>query len=276
MIKDLECFAFHGVLKEEQILGQKFLVSLVLYTDIRNAGLNDNLEETINYAEVCTKVQEFMKEKRFLLIEAVAEQMANMLLKSFDLLKKVTITIKKPWAPVHYSMDAVAVEITREWHVAYLAIGANQGNREQNIQVALSYFKENPMCKLEKVSSIVPTKPYGVKEQDDFLNGVFCIKTLLTPEEILGCIQEIEQKLERKREMHWGPRTIDVDILLYDNLVCRTEKLCIPHIEMQKRDFVLKPLCEIAPYAWNPVQQKTAKEMWEELKYSDDYEVCIK
>lgn len=272
IIADLECFGYHGVLEEEQVLGQKFLVSLVLYTNTKDAGKKDCLDKTINYAEVCKKVQTFMKEEKFLLIEAAAEHLAQMLLLTYSLLKEVKITIKKPWAPIHISMKTVAVEIKRGWHTVYLGIGANLGEKEKNIETALHFFEQNPLCKMEKVSSLLPTKPYGVKEQDDFLNGVFCIQTLLTPKEILAYIQEIEEKLQRVRTMHWGPRTIDVDILLYDDIICRDEELIIPHIEMHKRDFVLKPFAEIAPYAWHPIFQKTIKELWEELKKNEDYE----
>ena len=275
IIEDLECFGYHGVLKEEQVLGQKFLVSLVLYTDTRNAGTTDRLDKTLNYAEISKKVQTFMNEEKFLLIEAAAEQLAQMLLLSYDLLEKVTVKLKKPWAPVHISMNTVAVEIKRGWHKVYLGIGSNLGEKEKNIQNALAYFKEHPLCTLEKVSTLVPTKPYGVKEQDPFLNGVFCIRTLLTPKELMGSIQEIEEKLQRVRTMHWGPRTIDVDILLYDDRIYREENIMIPHIEMHKRDFVLKPLAEIAPYAWHPIFKKTIRELWEELQKREDYEATL-
>lgn len=276
IIEDLECFGYHGVLKEEQVLGQKFLVSLVLYTNTRDAGREDCLDKTLNYAEICKKIQTFMHNERFLLIEAAAEHLAQMLLLNYSLLKEVQITIKKPWAPVHISMKTVAVEIKRKWHTVYLGIGANMGEKEKNIQTALHFFEENPLCKLEKVSSLMPTKPYGVKEQEDFLNGVFCMQTLLTPKEILACIQEIEEKLQRVRITRWGPRTIDVDILLYDDIICREADLMIPHIEMHKRDFVLKPFFEIAPYALHPVFQKTVRELWEELQNKEDYECNLK
>ncbi|MBD5087870.1 MAG: 2-amino-4-hydroxy-6-hydroxymethyldihydropteridine diphosphokinase [Clostridiales bacterium] len=276
IIEDLECFGYHGVLKEEQVLGQKFLVSIILYTNTQIAGRDDCLDKTLNYAEVCKKVQTFMHEQKFLLIEAAAEHLAQMLLLSYSLLKEVKITIKKPWAPVHISMKTVAVEIKRGWHTVYLGIGANLGDKEKNIQTAINFFKEHPLCKLGKNSSLLSTKPYGVKDQDDFLNGVFGIQTLLTPREMLGCIQEIEEKLQRVRTMHWGPRTIDVDILLYDNLICREEDLIIPHIEMHKRDFVLKPLCEIAPYILHPIYQKSIQELWEELQKSETYESNLK
>ncbi|MBQ3601980.1 MAG: 2-amino-4-hydroxy-6-hydroxymethyldihydropteridine diphosphokinase [Lachnospiraceae bacterium] len=274
-IKDLECFGYHGVLKEEQTLGQKFLVSLTLFLDTRLAGEKDDLEATINYGEVCINVQDFMKNNKFLLIERVADELAKMLLLKYHILKKVTVIIKKPWAPIHFSLDTVSIEITRGWHQVFLGLGANLGDKKENIKKAIESFSEHPLCCVEKVSSFIETKPYGVKEQDTFINGVILLKTMLSPNQLLGLIGQVENNLNRIRITHWGPRTIDVDILLYDDLIIAEENLQIPHIEMYKRDFVLQPLVEIAPYAFHPIKKKNVKELWEELQNRTDYEETI-
>ena len=120
--------------------------------------------------------------------------------------------------------------------------------------------------KVNKVSSYITTKPYGNVEQDDFLNGCLEIETLYTPRELLSVINDIEQGAGRKRLIHWGPRTLDIDILLYDREIIMEEKLIIPHIEMSKREFVLKPLCEIAPFAYHPGFNKTVMELYDILK----------
>ena len=271
-IKDLECFAYHGVLEAEQQLGQKFLVSLVLSVNTHIAGKADDLEQSVNYASVCNTVITFMKEHTFQLIEAVAEELAEKILLEYPLVEQVQLTIKKPWAPVLLSLDTVAVEITRGWHTVYLGIGSNMGEKEENMKTAITHFSEHPLCKVEKVSCFIYTKPYGVKEQDDFVNGAFCIKTLLTPEELLEFIGTIEEKLKRVRKQHWGPRTIDVDILFYDDVVLHTERLTIPHIEIDKRDFVLTPLCELNPYLMHPVLGKSVMQLLQELKARTDYE----
>ena len=112
------------------------------------------------------------------------------------------------------------------------------------------------------------TEPYGVTDQDQFLNGCLELRTLLTPEELLNRLHQIEQNAGRERILRWGPRTLDLDIIFYDDLLLNTENLCIPHVEMHKREFVLKPLCEIAPYKRHPGNQKTVYEMLEELKIS--------
>lgn len=275
IIKDLECFAYHGVLEPERQLGQKFLVSLELFVNTRLAGKTDNLEQSVNYASVCNAVITYMKEHTFQLIEAVAEELAQKILLEYPLVERLQISIKKPWAPVLLSLDTVAVEITRMWHTVYLGIGSNIGEKEENMKTAISCFLEHPLCKLENVSNFIHTKPYGVKEQGDFINGAFCIKTLLTPEELLEFIGTIEEKLQRVRKQHWGPRTIDVDILFYDELILHTEQLTIPHIEIDKRDFVLAPLCELNPYLLHPIYKKSVIQLFKELKERKDYENTI-
>lgn len=275
IIEDLECFGFHGVLKEEQTLGQKFLVSLVMYVDTRQAGKCDDLDQSVNYARVCELVTSFMKENTFQLIEAAAEHLAEKILLTYSKIEKIEVTIKKPWAPVRLPLDTVGVTITRGWHRAYIGIGANLGNKEKNIENAIECFREHPLCRIKEVSRMVKTKPFGVKEQEDFLNGTFLVETLLDPEELLELIGEIETKLKRVRKQHWGPRTIDLDILFYDSELIHTKQLTVPHPGIPKRDFVLVPLCDINPYHVHPVYQKTVQQLLEELIEREDYEKTV-
>jgi dihydroneopterin aldolase/2-amino-4-hydroxy-6-hydroxymethyldihydropteridine diphosphokinase len=97
------------------------------------------------------------------------------------------------------------------------------------------------------------------------LNGCLKLRTLLSPHELLHELNRIEAEAGRERIIHWGPRTLDLDILLYDDLILEDDDLCIPHVEIEKRDFVLKPLCEIAPYVRHPATGRTVKEMLETL-----------
>ena len=161
------------------------------------------------------------------------------------------------------------MQIARKWHKVYLGIGSNMGDKEQHIRDAIAVFSEHPKCRNVEVSSFYTTKPYGVTKQDDFVNGVFCVETLLTPEEVLLLIQEIETMQNRVRTIHWGPRTIDVDILFYDDAIIGTRDLVIPHPEIQKRDFVLVPLCELAGFMMHPVLGKRMQELLEELTGSE-------
>ena len=118
---------------------------------------------------------------------------------------------------------------------------------------------------MEAVSDFLVTKPYGVTDQDDFLNGCLKLRTLLTPRELLDRLHHIEQEAGRERTLRWGPRTLDLDILFYDDLILGEADLCIPHVDLPNREFVLRPLCEIAPYLHHPVTGKTVWEMLQEL-----------
>lgn len=132
-------------------------------------------------------------------------------------------------------------------HNAYLSLGSNIGNREDNINKAISILSNNIAIEIKEVSSFYETEPVGYIQQDLFVNIAIHIATSLEPYELLRQCQDIEEKLKRKRIIHWGPRSIDVDILLYDELENADEELIIPHPRMTERAFVMIPLCEIAP-----------------------------
>ena len=264
-IQDLEVFANHGVFPEENVLGQKFILSADLYTDTRKAGMTDDLTASIHYGEVSQKIKEFVETHTFQLLESVVEQLARELLLTIPNLKKVWLEIQKPWAPVHLPLKTVSVEIERGWHRAYIALGSNMGDRQKYLELGVRLLKETSGCRVIKVSDFITTAPYGYLEQEDFLNGCLELETLFAPEELLERLHEIEQAANRERKIHWGPRTLDLDIILYDDLVMDSENLTIPHIEMHKRDFVLKPLKQIAPWKRHPVFGKTVSELYEEL-----------
>lgn len=264
-IKDLELYCRHGVFPEENVLGQKFLFSAVLHMSTREAGKTDELEKSINYGEICHFIKDFMEEHTFKLLEAVLEHLAEALLLKWQQIEKLTLEVKKPWAPVGLPLDTVSVEITRGWHTAYIAVGSNMGDKEAYLRRAVEALDEREDCRVMKVSDFITTAPYGVTNQDEFLNGALVMKTLLSPEELLARLHEIEAEADRVRTLRWGPRTLDLDILLYDNLVLDTEELHIPHIDMQNRDFVLEPLAQIAPWVRHPVLNRTIEQLKGEL-----------
>ena len=243
-IEQLEIFAYHGCNEEEKRDGQKFYVDANLYTDVMTPGLSDDLEDTVNYAKACKFINKFLTENRFDLIEAVAEQTTRALLKEFPKIRKVDFTINKPNAPIKLPFGNVAVSVSREWHKAYLSIGSNIGDKEGYLNQAVDMLYDDENCKVGAISKFIQTKPYGPVEQDDFLNGC----------------------ANRTREIHWGPRTLDVDIVLYDDEIVADSNLFIPHREMHKREFVLEPLVQIAPYAINPISKKTAEQLLDELR----------
>lgn len=264
-IQNLEIFAKHGVYPEENFLGQKFVFSVVLYTSTRNAGLKDDLELSVNYGDVSHFIQRFVTEHTWKLLESVAEHLAQALLLEYPLAEKVDLRVQKPWAPVGLPLDTVSVEISRGWHTAYIALGSNMGDKKGYLDMAVKRLDERMDCQVKKVSDYLVTEPYGGVEQDDFLNGALELRTMLDPQELLETLHEIEQEANRVREIRWGPRTLDLDILLYDDLVLDTPDLHIPHIELHKRDFVLIPMEQIASWKRHPLTGKTIGEMKEEI-----------
>lgn len=164
------------------------------------------------------------------------------------------------------TFDTVRVELLRKRHIAYLSIGSNLGDKEGYLDYAVERLGKDAYITVNKVSSYIVTEPYGDVEQDDFLNGCLEIETLYTPEELLAVIHDIEAGAGRERLIHWGPRTLDIDILLYDSDIIMQEALTIPHVEMAKRTFVLEPLCEIAPFAYHPGYHRTVSELLEQIR----------
>lgn len=265
IIKDLEVYGYHGVNQEEKFLGQKFLISLELYTSLREAGKSDDLNKTINYAELCKLVEsEFLKEK-FDLIEKCAEHIAEFILFRYRSLKGVKVKLKKPWAPIGKPVAYAAVEVERFWHTAYVGIGSNVGELGKNIQTAIEKINNLRGTEVTKKSENYKTKPVGYTAQEDFLNCAIEIKTLCTPGELINILLYIESELKRERTIKWGPRTIDLDVLLYDDLITSEEKIIIPHPRMHERLFVLKPLSDIAPYAVHPLIKKRIIDLCEEV-----------
>jgi 2-amino-4-hydroxy-6-hydroxymethyldihydropteridine diphosphokinase len=142
----------------------------------------------------------------------------------------------------------------------YIGIGSNLGSREQNCLKAIALLTENNIT-VTKQSSMHETEPWGVKDQPGFINMAVEAETDFTPERLLEILKDIEKEIGRKETHRWGPRTIDLDILLYNDLVINTPGLTIPHNLMHEREFVLRPLSEIAPDKVHPVMGKPIKEL---------------
>jgi 2-amino-4-hydroxy-6-hydroxymethyldihydropteridine diphosphokinase len=145
----------------------------------------------------------------------------------------------------------------------YLALGTNLGDRMHNLRGALRRLA--PHVTITCISPIYETEPWGVTEQPDFLNLVVAGKTELAPTELLLALQDIEQRMGRQRTVRYGPRVIDLDILLYDDVVLQTEHLEIPHARMAERRFVLVPLNAIAPDVLHPRLKRTAQQLLQDL-----------
>lgn len=131
---------------------------------------------------------------------------------------------------------------------AYIALGSNLGDRFGYLTQAIILLEGQEKISVINTSSIYETDPVGYTAQDQFLNMVIKVETSLSPVELLDTCLEIELKLGRKREIKWGPRTLDLDILLYNHEIVETEKLTLPHPRMSERAFVILPLLEMDPY----------------------------
>lgn len=268
-IRDLEFIGYHGVFEEEKKLGQKFYVSLELITNLRDAGLNDDILKTTHYGEVAKTVEKVFFSKKYDLIETLAEDIAREILLNFNLISKLKLEIKKPWAPVGIPLDNVAVEINRKWTEAYISLGSNMGNKKENLEKAISELSQVKDTFVTKKSEIIETEPFGYKEQDDFLNACVGIKTLLPARELLKELLAIEKRMGRERKIKWGPRIIDLDIIFYGKEVIEEDDLIVPHPYMEYREFVLKPLEEIIPNFVHPLLMKRVSTLRKELEENE-------
>jgi len=156
------------------------------------------------------------------------------------------------------------------WHKVYLGIGSNLGNRRRNVEKSLSLLEAEKEIRIKKQSSLYETKPVGGPKQRDFINAVVLIETTLAVKPLLKVLKNIENELGRKKDVQrWGPRIIDLDILVYEQVILRSKLLSVPHPLMHERFFVLAPFAEIAPGFKHPLLNKTVGRLLAELKKND-------
>lgn len=265
-IEKLRVFCNHGVYADEQSQGQNFYVTAEVYLETYIAGITDELDNTVNYAGLCQMIADFMQDTRYNLLEAVAENLTANILNYSPYVKGVDLTISKPEAPVDLPFENISVSVSRQWKKAYLSFGSNVGDKMKYIQDAFDKINDHSAIRILKTSSIKTTRPYGDVEQDDFLNGCMLVETYMRPEFLLNFLNQLELEAGRVRDVIWGPRTLDLDIIFYEEEVIHTDRLIVPHMDMHNRPFVLEPLCEIAPYAYHPVFRKTVKQLLNEYR----------
>ncbi|HET9633697.1 MAG TPA: 2-amino-4-hydroxy-6-hydroxymethyldihydropteridine diphosphokinase [Terrabacter sp.] len=245
----------HGVLDFEKRDGQPFLVDVTMWCDLERAGRSDDLGATVNYAEVADAVVARITGPSFDLIERLAEVIADDVLRH-DLVESVEVVVHKPEAPVGQPFTDVQVSVQRAnaAHVA-IALGSNLGDRGQTLGAAVQALRELPGLTVTAVSSLVETDPVGGPEQPPYLNAVAVGRATQPPAELLAALHHIEADHGRTREVRWGARTLDLDLLQYGTpggsreVVSDDPALLLPHPRAHERAFVLVPWSDADPEA---------------------------
>jgi len=259
----IEFFAYHGVLESEKQLGQMFTIDCELVLD--TSFCNDEIEKTVNYGDVALKIKSFACSNQYDLLESLANNLVSYLMYEYPLVEEISLTVHKPHAPIATKFSDVSLCVTRKREICYLAIGSNLGDRKAYLDTVKAAVVQDKNCQFMAVSTYTETLPYGVTDQPSFFNAVIKIKTFYTPNQLLKFCQSLEQAAGRVRLRHWGERTLDIDILMYGDKIIYTEDLIVPHPEMDIRDFVLAPLCEIDPHLIHPIRKMSVKRLLEAL-----------
>lgn len=264
-VRDLEVYGYHGVFREEKEQGQRFLIQAEAEIDFSLAACKDDLSETVNYGELCLLIGDFFQKERYDLLETAAERLSCRILERFPSIRRLCLEIGKPQAPIDMKFGNVGVRIEKTYHPAAVSLGSNLGDKKGHLNFAVEELKKDPAIKHLAVSQYFQTAPYGYENQEDFLNAAAVFDTYLTPRQLLDRLHQMEAARNRERLIRWGPRTLDLDIIFYDNWMMNSSELTIPHTDMHNRMFVLQPMMEIAPWWVHPWKQKNIKELYEEL-----------
>jgi dihydroneopterin aldolase/2-amino-4-hydroxy-6-hydroxymethyldihydropteridine diphosphokinase len=236
----------HGVLDHEKRDGQTFVVDVTMSLSLERAGRVDDRAATVSYAEVATDVARITGPS-FDLIERLAEVIADDVLRH-DLVDAVEVVVHKPEAPVGQPFTDVQVRIERTNAASVVvALGSNLGDRGETLASALAHLGQTPGLAVTAVSAIVETDPVGGPEQPPYLNAVVVGRSALGPVELLARLHEIEAAHGRTREIRWGARTLDLDLVQFGSpgssreVVSDDEALTLPHPRAGERAFVLVP-----------------------------------
>lgn len=251
LINELRVLSVIGVLDQERLAPQPLRVDVDMHLDLHDAGLSDDLNETVHYGEVSQRLVEVARDNSDLLLERLAQRMAEVVL-DYPRVRSVDLTLTKlrPPIPVDVGSSAVRIQRTRSAaarsgvHEAIIALGTNLGDRVGYLRFALERFGDS----LVTQSQVYETDPVGgPDDQGAYLNMVVVLRTELDPYALLRWLHRIEADAGRERTVHWGPRTLDLDVLFFDDVVIDGGNLAIPHPRYADRRFVLAPLSEIRP-----------------------------
>ncbi|WP_462418566.1 2-amino-4-hydroxy-6-hydroxymethyldihydropteridine diphosphokinase [Kytococcus sp. Marseille-QA3725] len=246
----------HGVLEHERREGQEFVVDLVAQLPV-GAGAGDDIGATLHYGEAAEAVVAAVGDQPVDLLETLAERVLDAVqeLPGGRACPVLEVTVHKPQAPITVPFGDVAVTATRRAVVpAVVALGANLGDAAATLAAAVGSLGSLPGVRLTGLSPLVETDPVGPVEQPVFLNAVALVETTLPAEELLADLHRIEAAHGRTREVRWGARTLDLDLVQYGDPragteQCSTGELELPHPRAAERAFVLAPWAMVDPAA---------------------------
>jgi dihydroneopterin aldolase/2-amino-4-hydroxy-6-hydroxymethyldihydropteridine diphosphokinase len=241
-------YGHHGVLAREKAEGQEFSVDVVLEVDLSRAAATDDLSHTVSYAEVAADVVAIVHGPTQDLIETVAGQIADAAL-ARPLVEAVEVTLHKPDAPVGVPFDDVAVQLRRDRDVpVVIALGANVGSDPADtLERAADRLEQVPGLRDVRLSPLFETDPIGGPEQPLYTNAVALARTSLAPWRLLRVLHSVEAEFGRTREVHWGARTLDLDLIQVgtpgeaSEFTSNDPTLTVPHPRAHERAFVLAP-----------------------------------
>jgi len=268
-INGLRVMVLIGVLPHERLAPQPIQIDVDVEVDLSRAGRTDALEDTVNYGAMCDAVAALARASEDVLLERLAHRVAECVL-GFDLVEAAHVTITKLNPPIDEELVSTAVRITRmhndfnieqsgsnankALHTVVVAMGSNLGNRAQNLAFGISQLGS-----VVAQSQVFETDPVGGPDnQGPYLNMVAVVSTTLDPYAFLRRLHGIEADALRERGVHWGPRTLDLDIIFYDEVRIEDERLEVPHPRWSERRFVLAPLAELMPDRCPADWQQTA------------------
>lgn len=263
----LRAFGHHGVLAQERRDGQEFVIDVVLHLDTGPAAATDDLARTVDYGGLAVRVADAVRTDPVDLIETLAARIAAVCLEPVQVLA-ADVVVHKPGAPITESFGDVAVSIHRtradlllnarpqEPADVVLALGSNldspAGDRTATLRAAVAALGGLPGLDVGTVSPWVETAPVGGPPQPDYRNAVLLARTTLSPRELLAAVHEVEDRYGRARQVRWGPRTLDIDVIAYADLISNAPDLQLPHPRAHQRAFVLAPWLLADPAATLP------------------------
>jgi dihydroneopterin aldolase/2-amino-4-hydroxy-6-hydroxymethyldihydropteridine diphosphokinase len=255
LLLGVEAVGHHGVLDFEKLDGQPFVVDVVLEMDLSRAGRSDSLGDTVSYADVAGDVVARITGPSFDLVERLAEVIAADVL-ARPLVDAVEVSVHKPRAPVGHPFADVQVQVRRERGVpVVLALGANLGDAVAVLTEAVADIAAVPGMTVVAVSPLVETDPVGGPDQPVYLNAVLVGTASISPGELLQALHAIEARHGRTREVRWGARALDLDVIQFGIPGTPGEArsddpvLLLPHPRAHERAFVLAPWALVDPDA---------------------------